>query len=116
VRILLDENLPQKLRSLLTGHRVETVHYNGWDGLKNGELLGAAEADGIEVLVTGDRTMLYEQSMAGRTLAIVTLSTPNWASVRDNLHKIQAAVDSAIPGSLQRVDCGTSTRRRSRGQ
>jgi predicted nuclease of predicted toxin-antitoxin system len=41
VRVLLDENLPQKLRLLLTGHRVETVHYNGWDGLKNGELLGA---------------------------------------------------------------------------
>jgi predicted nuclease of predicted toxin-antitoxin system len=116
VRILLDENLPQKLRLLLTGHRVETVSYNGWDGLKNGELLSAAESDGVEVLVTGDRTMLYEQSMAGRRLAIVTLSTPNWASVRDNLHKIQAAVDSATPGSLQTVDCGIFTRRRPRGQ
>jgi hypothetical protein len=81
-----------------------------------GNCWGAAEADGIEVLVMGHRTMLYEQSMAGRRLAIITLSTPNWASVRDNLHKIQAAVDSATPGSLQTVDCGTFTRRRPRGQ
>jgi predicted nuclease of predicted toxin-antitoxin system len=111
VRVLLDENLPQKLRVLLTSHRVETVRYNGWDGFKNGELLATAEADGVEVLVTGDQNMLDQQSMVGRKIAIVTLSTPHWARVRDNVRNIQVAIDKATPGSFQTVDCGTFTRR-----
>jgi hypothetical protein len=44
VKVLLDENLPQKLRLSLTGHEVVTVSYKGWGGLKNGELLRSAEA------------------------------------------------------------------------
>ena len=45
----------------------------GWAGLKNGELPRAAESGGIEVLVTGDQTMYFEQNLAGRRLAIVAL-------------------------------------------
>jgi hypothetical protein len=45
VKVLLDENLPQKLRLSLTAHEVVTVSYKGWGGLKNGELLNSAEAD-----------------------------------------------------------------------
>jgi predicted nuclease of predicted toxin-antitoxin system len=116
VRVLLDENLPQNLRLLITGHRVETVRYNGWDGFKNGELLETAEADGVEVLVTGDRNMLYQQSMTGRKIAVITLSAQNWQSVRDNVHKIQVAVDNSTPGSFQAVDCGTFSRRRTPGR
>ena len=46
----------------------------GWAGLKNGELLTVAEAEGIEVLVTGDQTLNYEQNLAGRRLTVVALS------------------------------------------
>lgn len=57
MKVLLDENLPQLLRN----HEVFTVRYQGWAGLKNGELLKAAEDNGFEVFVTGDQTLLYEQ-------------------------------------------------------
>jgi predicted nuclease of predicted toxin-antitoxin system len=110
VRVLLDENLPHQLRSRIAGHDVETVRYKGWNGLKNGELLRLAEADGVEVLLTGDRSLVYQQSMSGRKIAIVTLSAQDFAILQPHLPKIQAAVDQAVPGSFQAVDCGAFQR------
>jgi len=43
-------------------HEVFTVSYKGWAGLKNGELLQRAENDSIEVFLTGDQTLTYEQT------------------------------------------------------
>ena len=54
--VLLDENLDHALRTLLGPHDVVTVTYMGWSGLKNGELLRAAEDKSIEVFLTGDQT------------------------------------------------------------
>jgi hypothetical protein len=51
----------------------------GWS--ENGELLRTAEESGIEVLATGDQSLLYEQNLTGRRLAIVALSTKD--SCRD---------------------------------
>jgi len=65
VKVLLDENLDHRLRKTLGSHEVFTASYKGWDGFKNGELLQAAEDDGFDVLVTGDQTLHYEQSLRG---------------------------------------------------
>jgi hypothetical protein len=74
VKVLLDENLDHALRTLLGQHEVLTVTYMGWAGLKNGELLKAAEDSGIEVFITGDQTLPYEQNLSGRRLAVIALS------------------------------------------
>ena len=37
MRILLDHNVPESLRHLITAHEVHTAHYLGWDTLRNGE-------------------------------------------------------------------------------
>ena len=39
MKILLDENLPHRLRLLLTGHDVFTVAFMKWNGVENGELI-----------------------------------------------------------------------------
>lgn len=44
----------------------------GWAGKENGELLGLAESE-FEVLVTVDRKIKYQQSVAGRDIAVVVL-------------------------------------------
>lgn len=106
MRVLLDENLPHRLRTAITGHQVETVKYKGWNGLKNGDLLKLAEADGFQVLVTADQNLAYQQSMVGREIAIVILSAQDFAILQGHLQKIQAAVDRAMPGSFRSVDCG----------
>ena len=86
-----------------------------WGDLKNGELLRAAEESGIEVFVTGDRSLVDEQNLTGRRLAIVALSTNNWPIVKHHLPRIPAAIDSAVPGSFQTVECGTFSRKKAPG-
>ena len=46
MRVLLDENIPHGIRGLLPEHEVFTVAYLNWTGMKNGELLKAAEEAG----------------------------------------------------------------------
>jgi hypothetical protein len=112
VKVLLDENLDHALRNLLGPHEVVTVTYMGWAGLQNGALLRAAEESGMDVLLTGDQTLNYEQNPIGRRLAIVALSAIQLPIIKENLPKIIAAIDHAAPGSFQAVDCGTFSRRR----
>lgn len=112
MKILLDENLDHRLRTQLPGHDVFTVLFMGWDGLKNGTLLRAAEQASFDVLITGDQTLSYEQNLVGMRLAVIALSTVEWRLFRHQLGKIDAAINQAIPGSFQLVDCGTFARRR----
>jgi hypothetical protein len=116
VKVLLDENLDHALRTLLGGHEVVTAAYMGWAGLNNGELLQAAEDNGVEVLLTGDQTLKREQNLAGRRLAVVALSAIQLPIIRNNLPAIVAAIDRAVPGSFQIVDCGTFSRRKPTGE
>jgi hypothetical protein len=111
VRVLFDHNLPHKLRASLGEHQILTAAYMGWSELKNGELLRAAEDAGIDVFVTGDRSLVYEQNLAGRRLAIIALSTNNWPIVKDHVSSILAAIESSVPGSFQEVDCGLFSRK-----
>jgi len=112
VKILLDENLDHALLKLLGQHEVFTVTFMGWTGLQNGELLRAAEDSGMDVLLTGDQSLTYEQNLTGRRLAIVALSAIQLPILKENLAKIIAAIDAATPGTFQAVDCGTFSRRR----
>ncbi len=113
MKVLLDENLDHALRKLLGQHEVVTVTFMGWAGLKNGELLRAPENAGVQVLLTGDRTLNYEQNLAGRCLAVVVLSAIQLPIIKQNLAMIIAALNDATPGSCQNVDIGTFSRKKS---
>jgi len=119
VKVLFDYSLPHKLRTSLGtpgGHEIVTASYMGWGELKNGDLLRAAEENGFDVFVTGDRSLVHEQNITGRRLAIVALSTNNWPIVKNHVPQILAAIDGAVPGSFQTVECGTFSRKRTPGE
>ena len=73
MRLLLDECVPRKLGRLLP-HSFRTVPQMRWSGLKNGELLSRVEGQ-FEVFITSDQNLLHQQHLAGRTVAILVLST-----------------------------------------
>jgi hypothetical protein len=106
VKVLLDEDLPHKLRMAIPNHEVSTVAYLGWKGLKNGGLLRAAEDAGFEVFVTADKKLPKQQNLKENALAVVVLSTLDWEIMRPHLGRIVEAVDAAVPGSFQAVECG----------
>lgn len=107
---MLDENLPRVFRNHLPQHDVVTAAYAGLAGYKNGALLQAANDAGFDVLVTGDKTLRYEQNLSGQNLALVSLSANAWQIIRSRVKKISAAVDAATPESFTRVDVGTFSR------
>ena len=75
MKVLLDENLPHDLRHFLPGHDVFTVAYKGWNGLRNGELLQVAAADGFDVLLTLDRGLQYQQHLPTLPTAVVEIQS-----------------------------------------
>jgi hypothetical protein len=100
----------------LSHHEAVTASYAGLAGFKNGALLRAVTEAGFDVLVTGDKTLQYEQNLTGLQIAIVSLSANSWKLVLPHIPRIVAAVDLAKPGSIQKVDCGAFTRRRPKPQ
>jgi hypothetical protein len=42
MRVLFDQATPVPIRSYLNGHEVRTAAQQGWDTLKNGDLLAVA--------------------------------------------------------------------------
>jgi predicted nuclease of predicted toxin-antitoxin system len=118
VRVLLDHNLPHKLRTSLAtigAHELVTTSFLGWGHLKNGELLQAAEDAAFEVFVTGDRTLVREQNLHGRRISIIALSTNNWPIIKDFVPRILAAIDSSGRGGFVEVDCGGFSRKKLTG-
>ena len=73
MRLLLDESLPRRLAQHLADVEVDTVFDREWSGLKNGELLRAAEDD-YDVFVTADQNLQYQQNLTGFGLGIVVLA------------------------------------------
>jgi len=104
MRILFDNGTPRGVASALLGHVVEEARLHGWDTLKNGELLDAAEAAGFELFLTTDRNIRYQQKLTARRIAIVVLSKARWKLIRARLSEIAAAVNAATPGSFTEVE------------
>ncbi len=104
MRVLFDNGTPRGVTEALSGHVVEEARSRGWDTLRNGELLEAAEAAGFDVFVTTDRNIRHQQNLTGRRIAVVVLGRGRWRLIRIKLREIAAAIERATPGSFTEVD------------
>jgi predicted nuclease of predicted toxin-antitoxin system len=105
VRVLLDEQLPRQLAAALIGHEVRTVQQQGWAGLKNGELLRRAAESALQVFVTADQNLEYQQNLARSPLGVVVLVAPSNA-LEDLLPLVPgllSAIPESRPGQVMRV-------------
>jgi hypothetical protein len=102
--VLFDHVTPRGIAPFLRGHSVTRARERGWDTQSNGDLLAEAERAGFDVFVTADKNMRYQQNLAGRTIALVVLSTPQWPRIRLYVERIAAAVNAATAGSYIEVD------------
>ena len=74
MRILIGECIDEQFRSSLPGHDCQTARYAGLAGLKNSDLLTAAEAKKFDVFLTVDQGIEYQQNLEGRKIAIILFS------------------------------------------
>jgi hypothetical protein len=105
VLVLFDHGTPKGRIRALPGHTVHTAQAKGWDTLSNGELLKAAESAGIDVLLTTDRRIRYQQNLTAQRIALVVLTgSTKWSRVRRQVDRIAAAVAVATAGSYSEVE------------
>jgi len=104
MRILFDQATPVPIRAYLERHEVRTASQQGWDTLKNGELLTAAEAAGFDVLLTTDRNLRYQQNLAGRKIAVIILSRQQWPQLQPHVQRVVDAINVAVIGSYLEID------------
>jgi predicted nuclease of predicted toxin-antitoxin system len=74
MKLLLDECLPRRLKREFVGHEVFTVEEAGFKGLKNGNLIRSANADGFEILATVDKSIRHQQNKEKLSIAVLIFS------------------------------------------
>ena len=76
--------------------------------------LALAEEAAVDVLVTADQNLSYQQNRKERKLALVVLNTPNKTRVLANVARILGAVNEAEIGGYTFVDISPFRHRRIR--
>ena len=107
MRILLDECVPAALAKLLPEHQCSTVQKQGWGGVKNGELLRRAES-AFDIFITADKSLRYQQNLAGRRIAIVQISALRLREVGPISVALQRTLKIIKAGDFHVVDIKSS--------
>jgi len=73
MKLLLDENLPKKLKLDFTEHEIYIVFDKRWNSKKNGELLELMLSEGFDALFTFDKNLQYQQNFEKYSIAVIVL-------------------------------------------
>ena len=105
MRVFLEECVDWRLSREIEGHDVKTARQMGWTAIKNGELLTLAAAH-VDVFVTVDRNLAFQQNLRSLPLAVIVLHarTNRLADLRLLLPKLLDAIGSAKRGVLSSVE------------
>ena len=74
MKLLIDENLPKRLKSDFPEHDIFTVSDMDWNSKKNGELLKLMIDGGFNVLLTFDKNLQYQQNFKKYPISVLILN------------------------------------------
>ena len=74
MKLLLDENIPRKLKNDLPHHDVFTIREMNWDGKENGALLKLMIEHEFEALITGDKNIPFQQNFQKYPIPVLVLN------------------------------------------
>ncbi len=94
MKILLDECVTKKLKGHLPHHEVFTVVEKGWSGLVNGKLMSKCVESGVDMLLTIDKNILFQQSISKYNLTVVVFDAAD--SKIDSLVKFIPSFDRSV--------------------
>ncbi len=73
MKLLLDENLPKRLKHDFPEHEVYTIRDKQWNGIKNGELLQLLVKHSFDALLTFDKNIQHQQNFSKYTITVFVL-------------------------------------------
>lgn len=74
MKLLLDENLPKRLKLDFPEHEIYTVRDKGWNGIGNGELLKLLTENYFNALLTFDKNLQHQQNFQQYPITVFVLS------------------------------------------
>ena len=74
MKLLLDENLPKKLKLEFPEHEIFTVSDKKWNGIKNGELLRLLTENKFDAFLTFDKNLQHQQNFSKYSITVFVLS------------------------------------------
>lgn len=98
MKILLDENLPKKLKQDFQGFEIYTVRDKGWQGKTNGELIKLMIAGGFDLLITFDKNLQHQQNFEKFPMAVLALSASDntYATMKALVPKIKRRLSEPL--------------------
>ena len=107
MELLLDENLPKKLKYRFSeSHEVLTVPELGWSGIKNGDLLKRMESKGLKILLSIDKNMSHQQNLEKYDVSLVVLNSKDarYAALVEFIPKVEAILKTKLKPGLIIID------------
>ncbi|MEH6681251.1 MAG: DUF5615 family PIN-like protein [Sediminicola sp.] len=102
MRLLLDENLPRKLKYRFSeAHEILTVPEMGWSGIKNGDLLKRMHEKGLTVLLSLDKNMSHQQNLQKYNVSLLVFEAKDarYGSLVPFVGKVEQLLEKGtIPG------------------
>jgi len=77
MRLLLDENLPKRLKQDFIEHEIYTASDKGWTGVSNGKLLSLLIENNFDVLLTFDKNLQFQQNFSKYTISVLVFNAPD---------------------------------------
>jgi hypothetical protein len=105
VKLLLDEQIDVRLKTILSGLDVYTPVDLGWQGLKNGVLSEKLTENGFSFFVTADKNLPFQQNLDKLSFIVIVLDTPTLLWEHQSLFapKIQTFVADFNPDPFLRI-------------
>ena len=104
MKLLLDENLPKRLKQDLSIHEVYTVSDQGWNGKTNGELLKLMLQKDFNALITFDKNLQYQQNFEKYSLPVIVLNAHDntYNTLRQPVPKLLEILSTSLSsGSIE---------------
>ena len=104
MKLLLDENLPKRLKSDFPEHEIYTVRDKGWNGFKNGKLLELMIEESFDALLIFDKNLQHQQNFQKFSLPVIVLnaSDNSYMTLSKLVFQIKKILKSKLrPGSIE---------------
>jgi predicted nuclease of predicted toxin-antitoxin system len=105
MKLLLDENLPKKLKKDFPEHEIYTVTDKDWNGKKNGELLSLMLAEDFDALLTFDKNLEHQQNFEKYPIAVIVLIAENntYALLSELVENVKFELEQSVKTGVTKV-------------
>ncbi len=105
MKLLLNENLPKRLKRDFAEYEVLTVRDKGWNSKKNGELLELMLAENFNALLTFDQNLEHQQNFEKYPITVFVFIAENntYQILNELVPNIKAELKKPLPKGVIKI-------------